>query len=269
MLQILAFDPHGNPKLIGTGFVVGVSENKAVAITAAHNFHEGVVKIQNPSKRHHPSTPLEFLPDSEEIHVDPKKLRAIFRYGKIVDLCTIDFAVWERSTDFSFFAFTPQNSEITTPQIKELSIQKVEPKEGGIVAMLGFRGMATTPIQEHEGITHFSTKSQFICRVGRIKKIYRDGHLLCKGPCLETTIPVFPGMSGGPVFLLPEKGAPIIPFGLVSSDPDAPDEEKDNPKIPGSSIVSLLDPIFPDGEKHGNQLEFKMEKAVWVRRKIS
>ncbi|MCH8173421.1 MAG: hypothetical protein IIA70_08975 [Proteobacteria bacterium] len=127
--------------------------------------------------------------------------------------------------------------------------------------------METSPLIKEDEIFQFTAKSELICRAGKVKKIHEEGFLLCRGPCLETSIPVFGGMSGGPVFLIPEAGQPVVPFGLISSDPEALDEVKDNRAIAGSSLISLLSPIFPEGEENLNKLVFDMKNASWVSKK--
>lgn len=48
---------------------------------------------------------------------------------------------------------------------------------------------------------------------------------------------MLPGMSGGSVFSVPEDGAPIKPFGFVSSDPDGADID---PRTASASIAPLI-----------------------------
>lgn len=256
-LQLLAFDPNGHPKLIGTAFIIGTEGKLSVAATAAHNFEE-VKRLQKPNLRHHATTPPEFLPNIEEIEVNPKKLRAIFSSDGHVDLCNINYAIWDQSTDFAYFTFSPQFPKTTNRLLKEMTIKKVSPKVGDLVGLLGFRGMATSPLFRQGKTQGFQTKGDLVCRIGSVTEIHGEGHILCRSPCLETSIPVFNGMSGGPAFLVPKANHPIVPFGLISTENET-SEEKNNKEIPGTSIISLLNPTFPSGKE--NQIIFDLIKA--------
>lgn len=68
------------------------------------------------------------------------------------------------------------------------------------------------------------------------------GYLLCRGPCVETTIPVFGGMSGGSACLYPKPGGKLLSFGVVSSDSDDYTDKKNDRTQTGSSIISLISP---------------------------
>jgi hypothetical protein len=85
-----------------------------------------------------------------------------------------------------------------------------------------------------------------------------DGHILCRGPCIETTIPVFAGMSGGPVFQTSKPGQSMTPFGLVCSDPDEPVALKNDRSRAGSSILSLLSHEITNDTDEERKVLFKL-----------
>jgi hypothetical protein len=60
---------------------------------------------------------------------------------------------------------------------------------------------------------------RLVARVGRVEAIHPNGHLALKTACIETTIMVYGGMSGGPVSKFQNSSAPIKPFGFVSYAP--------------------------------------------------
>jgi len=107
---------------------------------------------------------------------------------------------------------------------------------------------------EHsEEVRGFSMERRLLLRCGRVKAYHPDGHILCRGPCIETTIPVFAGMSGAPVALLAADDTPISPFGVVSHDPETSHGDKWDRSAAGASIVALLSPRMsfdgPDGQR--------------------
>jgi hypothetical protein len=60
---------------------------------------------------------------------------------------------------------------------------------------------------------------------------------------VETTIPVFSGMSGGPAFWRPDPGTNLIAFGVVSSDQEDPiagEPSKFDEYQAGSTIIAPL-----------------------------
>jgi len=83
-----------------------------------------------------------------------------------------------------------------------------------------------------------------VLRCGLVTNFFSEGHILCRGPCVETSIPVFFGMSGGLVARLGKGGEAIKPFGLISSDLDVDQVNKNNRSIPGTSIIALLGTTF-------------------------
>ena len=74
-------------------------------------------------------------------------------------------------------------------------------------------------------------------------------------------------MSGGPVFLLPESGKDIVPFGLISHDPEDEDtmELKNDRSRAGASIAALLphDIVNDTGEKR--DVIFRLAQASIAR----
>jgi hypothetical protein len=77
---------------------------------------------------------------------------------------------------------------------------------------------------------------------GRVSGVHPGGFLLCKGPCIETTMPVvFRGMSGGPVMRMGSGDDKLQAFGLISSDFDFQDPAaKPDRSQKGSSVMAVL-----------------------------
>ena len=237
LLTLLAFEPNRSPKLIGTAFIIGAYGNYAVAVSAAHNIHEGVMNAQNPKRYRAPSTPPEFLP---EISVNRQRLRAIYRNNGNIEACVIGSAVWDKMSDMAAFMVAPQNTEDKGVFEREFRLENVDPKVGDLVGMIGYGDMAITEECRDGDFEKFSMESRLVIRKGRVRTVYPDGVGLVKTKCIKTTIPIYNGMSGGPTFLMPESGADIVPFGLISHDPEIPIEQKSDRSQPGASIAACL-----------------------------
>jgi len=266
LVSLIAFGPDRSPKPIGTGFIVAASGNSAIAVTAAHNFSEGIRQVQNPEPGRHPTALAEFLPRGEEISLDRKKVRAIYVAGERVEICVMGFAAWDRTADVAVFALRPQDVNDKTVFKAFHQLGGVAPQVGEVVGLLGFGGMEIGhEYRDGKGFESAMLASRLVLRAGRVKARHEAGHLLCRGPCLETTIPVFPGMSGGPVFCLPEADRPINPFGLISSDPEEPINLKNDRSRAGSSIVSLLphEIVSDTGEKR--EIVIELSDAYFAR----
>jgi len=239
--SIVAFGPRGEPSLIGTAFIVGAYDSCAMAITAAHNLHLGVRKAQNPHARHHPSALPEFLPEPE-ISTEVQKLRAIYQVGSRVEMCEVGFSTWDVRSDIAVLSLYPQRGSSEHLFRRELKIEAFAvPIVGQVIAAFGYADMATVERRKFRGGSErVILQRRLVARVGRVTRVHPDGHSLVRTPCVETSIPIFSGMSGGPVFLDPEAGKPISVCGLLSNDPEDSDLDKNDRSVPGNSIVALI-----------------------------
>lgn len=239
LLTIIAHDLSGHPHVIGTGFVISRDDLKAVCVTAAHVFSE-VRRLQSPPQRHSPSALPEFLPLPKAVDLDRKSLRAISIEGERVESTVIEGLVFDEATDIAIFSIALQDPARKPFFSHEFFLDSTPPAVGDLVSVLSYGDQGIFDY-EHDGDQAFSFKFKRrpVLRVGRVLAHYPDGHRLCRGPCIETSIPVYSGMSGGPVIHYGTEGA-IKPFGLVCSDPDMDSEDKQNRSIEGHSIFALL-----------------------------
>jgi hypothetical protein len=219
LVSILALGPERSPKLIGTAFIAGSFGSHAVAISAAHNFHIGVRIAQNPNPLYHSSALREFLPNAEEIDLDRRNLRAIYRNGDRWEFCIIGFLVLDRALDLAVLTLHAQDPADNSLFDTQPKFSRVDPRLGDVVGVLGYADMAT--LEEYrQGDSETATlQRRLVYRTGSVTAIHPDGHILCRGACVQTTIPVFDGMSGGPAFLVSEPGTPIVPFGSYRTTP--------------------------------------------------
>ncbi len=240
LVSILAFSPDKEPQPLATAFLIAANDKNAVAISAAHIFLNGVDKVQQSRKQSHPTALKEFLPSGEEFSVDRSKLRAVHISGDKVEVLVVERVVLDEGTDLAVLYLTAQDEKTPPIAFSTFLLNSIVLKVGDIVGVAGFAEMATLHNEVSGSIQKFSMTQRLVVRTGRIKAIHLEGHTLCKGPCLETTIPVFGGMSGGPVFLIGNDGEKINPCAFVSSDPDYQDESKNDRSKAGSCIAALL-----------------------------
>jgi len=238
LVTILAWDSTRSPAPIGTAFIIGSFGETAIALTAAHVF-KGVRDVQQPYQRHHPSALPEFLGDVDEICLDRKRVRALCCDHQGLEIATITWAVWDKKSDIGILNLRVQTEGKKFFETRYL-LNDQPPVVGEEVCVLGYADMSVSKEHKEDNQESFDIKRRPILRKGRITAIHPEGHLLCRGPCIETSIPVFPGMSGGPVFRVGSAGEQILPFGLISSDSESDVETKNNRLISGATIVALL-----------------------------
>jgi hypothetical protein len=75
-----------------------------------------------------------------------------------------------------------------------------------------------------------------------VSGLFPDGHVLVRGDCFESTIPVSPGMSGSPVLRYSGLGSPLEVVGILSSSVQREESAVLDRSIPGQSIAARLSP---------------------------
>ncbi|KAB1071207.1 trypsin-like peptidase domain-containing protein [Methylobacterium planeticum] len=254
LLMLMAFEERGTPHLIGTAFIAEFSGDTAVAITAAHNL-TGAARAQVPIGRHHPSALEEFLPGFQRVSIDPRRLQVTYQCGERVSSGRINWAVWNVAADLAVFSLTLINLDgLQFEKMFPLSAEL--PKIGSMIGVLGYAHMSVSNVTLEGGwLGSLTVGRRLALRVGTVTAHHPEGHLLCRGPCIETTVPAFGGMSGGPAFIY-ARDTTVRPFGLISSDQrDDDDPAKNDRSIPGSAILALL-PIRIENQGGGKQEVF-------------
>lgn len=230
MLAVIKIDL--TPELIGTGFLVTADGNSATAISAAHCF-EGIRSILNPHLSHHPSTPSEFLPEPTELEL--KQVKAFYTKNGKVFVCPVRIAIWDSATDLATLTIdAPENENDLFKEF--LWITDKIPEVGAEVAMFGYGGMEVDPT---EAVGKGIIRRRLIMRVGTIQEIHPEGFYRLKAPCVETTIQIYGGMSGGVVARW-SRGSRIEPFAFISHSMTLGDNHFNDRAVSGHSTGSFL-----------------------------
>jgi hypothetical protein len=240
LISILAFDPSGIPEPIGTGFIIAANANRATACTAAHNLTE-IRDLQNPVRLHHDTSLPEFLPKKRPLRIDGANVRALCFNGVDVEMALFEWAAWDERSDIAVIGIRTQEEAAVAFFSTCLLLDESPPAVGDLVCAMGYQGMAISEHDKGGPREGFALDRRLILREGRITAVYADGHELCKRSCVVTTIPMFPGMSGGPVMLTANSERRMMPIGLISHDPED-GSNKDDRSLQGYSIVPLLRP---------------------------
>lgn len=256
LIAIVTFTERG-PVAVGTGFIISSDGNKATAVTAAHVLSE-IRRLQSGEPRHNPTALEMFLPPPKLIDVDRSKLRAMCRDGDKAQLLIVTGLVFDERTDIGILTLATQDAAESTVPLHEFVVGNRVPQVGELICVLSFGDLGTDDFENQGQGFKFSLSLRPILRTGRVLAYYPDGNRLCKGPCIETSIPVYSGMSGGPAFAFTASGS-IRPIALVCSDPDEDGDQKDDRTHVGASILALLPTRawdFPNG-RHVGMIQLK------------
>lgn len=224
---------------IGTGFFTHVQGSEAVVLTAAHCL-EQIWTLQNPTHRRLATALEEFLPPRNPIDLGSSLIRAfMLARGEPVE-CRITWAMSSKSQDIAIIRL---RSEHPFPaHSAQFEVTDRMPKAGDFVGVSGYSRFEVEGAKSSvEGAISTQIKHQTLTRVGRVLDVHAEGHLLCKGPCIEASMPVFGGMSGGPAFFLEEGSCEVQVFGLVCADMDVDcSDSKNDPMVIGRTTIALL-----------------------------
>lgn len=264
LISIIAFDDNRSPIPIGTGFIVAAYPDGAIGCTAAHNFI-GVDLVQRPHKWHHPAALREFLPTAQPLDLDRRRLRAVHFSGSTVEMAVFGWAAWDDTSDVAVFSLLPQSPSAQRRFDAVFELDDAVPQVGAEVVALGYEGMAVNHRVQDGQFASFGFQRQLLVRAGRITGVYPSGFRLCKGRCVETSIPVFPGMSGGPVMIVGSGDAAMRPFGLISSDPFDDESSKLDRRIAGASIVPLIGARVSTNPAEQRETVLRLNDAMWAQ----
>jgi hypothetical protein len=230
LLSLMVIGHDKIPILIGSAFLVTADGHKATAVSAAHCFTH-IESILHPNKRHHPTTPLEFLPPPSE--VDLKQVKAVYIKDAQAHVCPIEIAIWDTGTDLATLTVV---APLDDPNLFQsfFWIDGKIPNVSEQVVMVGFGEMSVVPNQDNQQQGRMLRR--LVVRVGYVEEVFPEASYLLKSPSVHTSIAVFSGMSGG----LVARYAPpktIKPFAFISHSLDQPLFDR---SMSGHSVGSVL-----------------------------
>jgi hypothetical protein len=231
-LLVIRDDPRDDLRieLVGTAFIIQANRTHAFAVSAAHNFEE-VRKILHPNPLHHSSALPEFLPPPSEL--DLTKVKALYYDGNTSVLCNLELAAWDRETDYALlFIKTPPHKPLFN---EYLWLDNQIPQVGDHVCMIGLGEMKFTP--NIDPVNFGTIERRLVLRVGCVENLYPEGYYMLKAPCVDTSIPAFPGMSGRIVARWTAPNTQIQPFGFISHSPSVSYYDR---SISGRSVGAIL-----------------------------
>ena len=189
-LALISIFYKGKLVPIGSGFVVSASGESATILTAAHNLTY-IRSRQNPDPSSHRSALPEFLPPKPDL--DLSQIMIACYEGNDIERAVITEVLYEENSDFAWIQVITQTKGLNFFKT-EYPLNESEISIGDEVFALG-RAHISMHGETWDG-TRGTARMIFhiIARSGYVTAIHPEGHLLCRGPCVETSIPVFGGM---------------------------------------------------------------------------
>lgn len=238
LVNIIAFDDAWLPEPVGSGFLIQANGSTALGVTAAHNF-DCIDRAQDKPSYNRFIIP-DVLRNTTPLNIDGNRLRALCLQSGRHEMCEFNWVIWESKTDLAYFEIKlPEKHTVEKKFLQShVLVDSTIPEIGEVVVMLGYpesKGTFDIRPNVESGI---KIEQRLMARIGRVTAHHMEGYYR-PTPCIETSIPVFSGMSGGLVARIREDQQ-LGAIGVISSDPDAPLEEKQNRSIAGKSIAVLL-----------------------------
>lgn len=235
LVSILAWDRYRNPVLIGSGFLVVATGGYGIVLTASHNI-EGVVDVQGVRRLKHASALDEFC--SRQVQLDRNRIHAIL-WSDPFTTCDVVGLSGSNSIDVAALAIVPNSVQQPGSLELKYKIDTNLPSVGEEVYIFGpfHNEIAQDDVVINDNIGFCRIYREWLLRRGRVKNIYPLGRSPCNWCCIETTIPVPPGLSGSP--LLVRRGDQYVACGVMTYDASDHDAEG-NWEISGSSFATPL-----------------------------
>jgi hypothetical protein len=239
IFSIVAKDRAEKMQPVGTGFFVSSGAHVALAISAAHVFSY-IRDLQQPVRpAPHPSLPPDFAPISKPLELEIRDLTILYTLKETQEFGKIKGLAFDEKTDVAIMQIVNQYSSDEKTDASfgaEFLLDDRLPLVGELVCIFSYLDLSSSSERADE----FQVTRRPVIRVGRVTNVFPDGHGLTRGPCVETTIPVYFGMSGGPAMHYDETGSKMRVFGFVTSDLDEDSPRKQDRSIAGRSIISKI-----------------------------
>jgi hypothetical protein len=263
VLPVLAIDQVGTAHYKGTGFLIVSIGRTALMVTAAH-VTNAFKTIENPLPRHHPTS--QFQPVRYRFEFKRVRPCAIYQDPELGGvLCSIVSSVEMAGADLALCEIQFQDGVTDDLRFQSrFAIDSTPVEVGERILATGYGKMPSTIEANATGQYEFAGGLSH--RSGFVTHVYHDrGPRGQRNPCFEVSIPLFGGMSGGPLTTVDENGIPSV-RGIVSY------ADVQNPEDPTAiNLGSMLWPLMmmpvnspaADGTITGKML-IDLERECWI-----
>lgn len=237
---LVAIGEDRSLEVLGNAFVIYAAGRGATCLAAAHSFTE-VAERQRRRKGQSLLGIPDVLQPKGPHYMDSEGLFAIFLGAEGPFQCRIEQQNYIHGHDVaSFVAVAPEGAE---PFRNRIGLDLRMPRIGDRIGTI-----SSTPCLEplEPGVSRLGL--QYHMRSGFVTEVnWQGGRYPMARHVFETTMPVLGGMSGSPVFYMPESETdPLAVCGVVSLDCSSP-EAFDDCDVAGCSTMSMLWPAMALG----------------------
>lgn len=244
LISFFSATPNGFTKLIGTGFIIVANKKNALVMTSSDHF-EFSGNNQHPKYLNDPAGSPQIQVHAGEIFsVDPKKIRAVYKSDTFVDACKINGVSIVPELGIALCAIEFQKDYKGPDFSVQLGLDSRPPEKGDEVIAVGF---SAPPSGKEDASLDKKNKTaitrKFEVRRGKVTGVFNMGIGDISWPCFETTIPVDPGMTGGPVMPFCITNPGLNGCAVISKDISHKKSFEDF-SMPGHSIMAMIWPAF-------------------------
>jgi len=244
LVAFLAFDKDRVPQMIGTGFIVAVTSDFALVMSAKHVFTEGILSAQRPYPIHAASS--LFIGKQDKIpSLEPEKLKIVRMGNNEAVMLNAVHACYNNTIDIASCIVISQPDESIAEQVS-IPLDIEVPAVGEVVHMVAMDEMKLqelVPPQDNNGKgQHIALSRRISIRVGVVTAVYPQGFRQYRWPSFTTSIPAKPGMSGGFVYW-PREGTTIAACGVVCADNSEDKAHQDFSQC-GESVIGCAWPAL-------------------------
>lgn len=235
----MAADSNLNAELAGSGFLIGVTDGCGLVLTARHVL-DYALSIQRPRARPVGSALKEFLPPSARTPaLDPLRFSAIWLDGERAHALSVHHVCLNESSDLAFCLVAQGPDQKRSIGPGTVGLRTTPPSIGDIVHTVAFDRMRADPVSLDGQPSRRGVKLHMAVSIrrGLITGVFLNGLRHYRWPCVTTTIPFEPGMSGGFAYE-PVDGCPVHAYGVVAADNSVADARLSQ-HVAGESIVAL------------------------------
>jgi hypothetical protein len=225
LVGFFAMGPKYMPQFLGTGFVIGTSEEGfLLVLTAKHVVVDGAIGVQMHNTKRAASAP-SILFEPNQPSIEPKSLRAIWMGSVNSDILLVRSVDYTNNLDFALCVLEYQPQYLVSNKLSTtvIALDTRFPEIGEWVNVVALTDFIFDGTSEGDGSGIWQIGTRAVVRVGKVlsREVGALGH---SGPCFRTTIPVDRGMSGGFAYI-PRDGQAVAACGILSSGPKEDDKQ--------------------------------------------
>ena len=129
LFGFLAFNAARQASFVGSGFIIAATREFALVLTAKHVICDGVLRIQRPVPRYHPSS-IFVSPNSTKPLLEPSVLKAVWAGEHHAKMMNVAHAAYNDTLDLASCVIVSQGNEPYTFDPAAIPMDTAVPRIG-------------------------------------------------------------------------------------------------------------------------------------------